>query len=103
MLVLEDVDGAVKFENLQTRISIEYSKGSKDIRNETFERSPRLLQDQYRQACPTTWLLIHALRHGLKQAQVSRRYWSIQQRKMWKGTEYIRWVGVMVMNLKMYM
>lgn len=65
-LVLEHNDSKLSFINLRAKVTLEYTKGSKDTRNESVARYLRPLEDdKYRHACPITWLLIHALSHGL--------------------------------------
>ncbi|KAK9246717.1 hypothetical protein V1506DRAFT_505362 [Lipomyces tetrasporus] len=61
------VDGQeAKFENLRARITVEFKKGSKDIRNDNLEFYLHSLNDpNFYHMCPIALLLIHALRHGL--------------------------------------
>jgi hypothetical protein len=56
----------LKFENLKARIVVEFGKGNKDLLNTENEIFLHPLSDpRQRHMCPLTWLLVHALRHGL--------------------------------------
>ncbi|KAK9239336.1 hypothetical protein V1525DRAFT_417743 [Lipomyces kononenkoae] len=61
------VDGEEpKLENLRARITLEFRKGSKDVRNDNIELYLHSLNDpNFYHMCPIALLLIHALRHGL--------------------------------------
>lgn len=66
-LVLDENDGGrPSFLDLRAHITLESTKGYKDTKNHSVEKYMRPLEDEkYRHVCPVTWLLIHALRHGL--------------------------------------
>ncbi|KAK9245323.1 hypothetical protein V1506DRAFT_521936 [Lipomyces tetrasporus] len=60
------LEGEPKLENLRARFTIEFSKGSKDKKNDDFDLYLRPLDDsRYPHMCIVSLLLIHALRHGL--------------------------------------
>ncbi|KAK9315813.1 hypothetical protein V1524DRAFT_414929 [Lipomyces starkeyi] len=60
------LEGEPKFENLRAHFKIEFSKGSKNVRNGDLDLYLRPLDDsRYRHMCTVSLLMIYALRHGL--------------------------------------
>ena len=54
-----------RFENLRSRITMQFTKGKKEDPNKNLVRYLRLLDPKYVHMCPIALLMIHALRHGL--------------------------------------
>ena len=68
-LVLDHNDSGPSFLDFRAHITLDSTKGDKDMRNHSVEKYMRPLEDEkYRHVCPVTWLLIHALRHGFVRA-----------------------------------